>query len=145
MYIYIYICICIYVYMCICRCVYCAELRSFRRGCMALRSRDEVEFKADVTAVILYVFVLATVPWSALFMEHKQCRGSYGHFFCCGFFRFRGQFCNGFWELFGIILATFGVPGPSGTLPGSILGARPKKRRKSRFVDVRSPPIGDHI
>ena len=48
---------------------------------MALRSRDEVEFKADVTAVILYVFVLATVPWSPSFREHKQCRGSYGHFF----------------------------------------------------------------
>ena len=47
-----------------------------------------VEFKADVTAVILYVFVLATVPWSKSFMEHMQCRGSYGHFFAEVFFGF---------------------------------------------------------
>ena len=47
-------------------------------------------------------------------------------------------------SLFGIILATFGAPGLSGTLPGPNLGARPKKGRKSWFVDRPPAPIGGH-
>ena len=31
-----------------------------------------------------------------------------------GFFQFRGQFCGDFLSLFGVILITFGVPGPRG-------------------------------
>ena len=50
----------------------------------------------------------------AFFSSIGQGSSLYCDFFCGGFFKFRGQFCGDFLSLFGVILATFGVPGPRG-------------------------------
>ena len=48
----------------------------------------------------------------ALFSSVGQGSSLYGSFFTEVFFKFLGQFCGDFLLLFGVILATFGVPGP---------------------------------
>ena len=50
----------------------------------------------------------------ALFSSVGQASSLYGDLFSEVFFKFRGQFCRDFLSLFGVILVTFGVPGPRG-------------------------------
>ena len=64
-------------------------------------------------------------------------------FFYGGFFKFRGQFCGDFLSLFGVILSTFGVPGPRGPSRDPFWQHGRKRDEKKSIFNRFGVPSGD--